>query len=617
MKTTIITILSIVTFSGLFATEYDTIYIKDFGISANSRQNATLEVKEALTEAKSVKNPLLLFETGRYDFWPQYAEERDYYESNTNDINPKRLGILIENFDRLTLDGNGAEFIFHDRMQPLTVDHSANIEIRNFTVDWDIPLTAQAEIIEIDSISITLKINILESPYIIEDNRLYFVGEGWRSQIWGVMEVQKEERIIAPYTGDHPGWSAWGWERSFAREIRPGVVRIKQGFGPKRPATGNILILRHSVRDHAGIFLFHSKNILIRNADVYHTAGLGVLAQFSENISMDSVRMIPNPRKDRYLSSHDDGFHFSNCKGQIRITECDFAMLMDDPINIHGTSVRIIKKTEPNKLRCRFIHHQTVGLQWARAGEEIGYIENESMVTVASGVVKSFIPVDREVFEIEFEANVPEEIREGDALENLTWTADAYIANNRFMSCRARGILVSTPGKVVIEQNYFESSGSAILIAGDANEWYETGAVSDVIIRRNVFASPCLTSMYQFCEGIISIFPEIPDPGLSENKFHRNIRIEENVFHPFDYPILYAKSVDGLSFKGNELIRSYEFKPFHNRKYSFSFEFCHNVEISGNTFSSDILGRNVSLRGMNKRGIKIGEDQKLEITKLK
>lgn len=37
------------------------------------------------------------------------------------------------------------------------------------------------------------------------------------------------------------------------------------------------------------------------------------------------------------------------------------------------------------------------------------------------------------------------------------------------MSCRARGILVSTPGKVLIERNYFESSGSAILIAGDAN----------------------------------------------------------------------------------------------------------------------------------------------------
>ena len=57
----------------------------------------------------------------------------------------------------------------------------------------------------------------------------------------------------------------------------------------------------------------------------------------------------------------------------------------------------------------------------------------------------------------------------GDALENLTWSPDVEIKNTFFGSCRARGLLVTTPGKVVIENNIFESSGSAILIAGDAN----------------------------------------------------------------------------------------------------------------------------------------------------
>ena len=64
---------------------------------------------------------------------------------------------------------------------------------------------------------------------------------------------------------------------------------------------------------------------------------------------MDHVKMIPNPNKNRYLSGHDDGFHFSNCKGQINITHCEFAALMDDPVNIHGISVRIIKKLGPNQ----------------------------------------------------------------------------------------------------------------------------------------------------------------------------------------------------------------------------------------------------------------------------
>lgn len=514
------------------------------------------------------------------------------------------------------LDGNGAEFIFHDRMQPLTVDHSSNIEICNFTVDWDIPLTAQAEIVSIDSFSVNLRINKYESPYIIEDDKLVFVGEGWRSSVSEVMEVEKDERLIAPQTGDIPIWSYKGWEDAFTEELEPGLVRIKQKFNSQMPTIGNILILRHSARDHAGIFLFHSTDIAVRNVGIFHTAGLGVLSQYTENISLSKVMMVPNPRKDRYFSGHDDAFQFSNCKGQISISDCEFAMLMDDPINIHGTSVRIIEKTGAAKLRCRFMHHQSTGMQWARTGEKVGFIENESMTTLGTGRVKAFSPVDKDVFDIEFENDVPGNLLAGDALENLTWTPDTHIYNNRFMSGRARGLLITTPGKVVIENNYFESSGSAILIAGDANNWYETGAVSDVIIRNNVFADPCLTSMYQFTEGIISIYPEIPDTQPAK-PFHRNIRIYENEFHPFDFPVLYAKSTDGLTFNNNKLIRSTRFIPFHERKYTLSFEFCRNVVVTGNTFSGDILGRNVCLKGMRGRDYKIGKGQKLEIIRIK
>ncbi len=599
-----------------YAAENDTIRLSDYDILPNSRVNTTMAMREALRQAKSLKNPIILFDKGRYDFWPQYSEERNYYESNTTDINPKRLAMLIEDFDNLTIDGNGADFVFHDRIQPITVDHSSNINIQNFTIDWDIPLTAQGEVMEIENDFIVLKINKIESPYIIENGKLIFVGEGWKSGIWGIMEIERESRLIAPFTGDS-GCCGRGWDLAEVKEIETGLVKINKPFGLQRPEKGNFLILRHNKRDHAGMFFSHSKNIEVKNVEIYHTAGLGILSQFTENISMDHVKMIPNPNKNRYLSGHDDGFHFSNCKGQITVTNCEFAALMDDPINIHGTSVRIIKKLAPDKLLCRFVHHQTVGLDWARQGENIGFIRSETMETIGNDLVTEFKSISNQDFEILFEDEIPDRINVGDALENLTWTPDAFIANSRFMSCRARGILVSTPGKVVIEGNYFESSGSAILIAGDANNWYETGAVKDILIRNNIFADPCLTSMYQFSEAIISIFPEIPNPELAKEKFHKNIRIEDNEFYPFDYPILYARSVDGLVFKGNSLTRSYSFKSFHRRKFSFSFEYCENVVISSNTFSDDILGRNASFTGMKKSDYIINQDQDIKIKQSK
>jgi len=61
--------------------------------------------------------------------------------------------------------------------------------------------------------------------------------------------------------------------------------------------------------------------------------------------------------------------------------------------------------------------------------------------------------------------------------------------------------------------------------------------------------------------GYISIYPEIPKLN-NETPFHRNIIIENNVFHPFDYPVLYAKSVDNINFVNNKIIGARDLKPF-------------------------------------------------------
>src|SRR5688572_29770159 len=107
-----------------YSGESDTIHMKDFGLIPDSRKNAVKLVQLALDSCRKLKDPVLVFKKGRYDFWPLYAIEKTYFESNTTANNPKRCAILLNEFNGLTIDANGSEFIFHDRIQPFTIDHS-------------------------------------------------------------------------------------------------------------------------------------------------------------------------------------------------------------------------------------------------------------------------------------------------------------------------------------------------------------------------------------------------------------------------------------------------------------------------------------------------------------
>lgn len=588
------------------------ISVGDFGLRPNSRINAVPYVQKALEACRKHPGSVLKFPKGRYDFWAAHAVERDYYETNTYDNNPKTLAIVLDNMQDVMIDGDGSEFIMHGRMQPVTLHKSKNITLRNFSVDWDIPLTAQATVLKKTPQYMEVEIDTRQYPYVIENNRLMFVGEGWKSGMWSIMQFEPDTHFVAYNTGDNIGWRGYN-----AEEVRPGVVRIsdpKNEINHLWPVEGTLLALRHSDRDHAGVFLYHSENVVMEHLNIYHTCGLGVLSQYSKDITLNDVHMVPNKEKGRVFSGHDDGFHFMGCSGLLKIENCSWAGLMDDPINIHGTCSRIMEVLSPTRIKCRFMQNMSEGMEWGRAGEKVGFIESTTMHTVATGVMTKFEAINKADFIVELSEPLPAGVGEGFALENLTCTPDAEIRNNHFGSCRARGLLVSTPGKVIIEDNVFESSGSAILIAGDANAWYESGAVKDVLIRRNQFMYPCNSSLYQFCEAVISIDPEIPEPK-ARYPYHRNIRIEDNTFYLFDYPILFARSVDGLSFTGNVLVRDTTYQPYHYRKAGITLQACRNVRIGKNVVKGDVLGRNVVVEKMKPSDVKFSKERFFKLIK--
>ncbi len=592
------------------------IYLKDFGLRNTRNRDCNKFINDAIKTIDPEKPTVLVFTRGEYHFYPGGSNKRNYFELNTTDVNPRNCAFLFENMKNLVIDGKGSTLIFHGQMQPFTFDNCKNVVLKNVNIDWEQPLIAQAQILQVKEKAIRVSINLKESPFRVEEGKILFGTSKDNLNPWkSTMEFDRAGRYIVPQTGDQ-GCLGLGWENYLAENILPGIIEINLPL-LRKPAVGNYLVMRHADRIHSGIFIQNSLNIAIENVNLYHATGLGVLAQFSENLTFNGYRAIPNKNKNRYFGGGDNGIQVSNCKGKVVIENCEFAGLMDDPVNVHGTSVMITEIVNNKQLKCKFMHHQSVGLIWGHSGDKISFIENSLMKPLGTGVITSFRTIDKENFLLTFKDIIPKNLEVGDALENLTWSPDLHVKNSHFKSCRARGLLVSTPGKVVIENNTFESSGSAILIAGDANNWFESGAVTNVIIRNNVFTDLCNTSPYQFCEAVISIYPEIPVLNENTPTFHKNISIENNQFQAFDYPVLFARSVDSISFKNNTVARSTRFEPYHSRKFTFSFEACKNATISGNSFSEGVLGMNILLKWMPDSELKCEKEQNLSVKSIK
>ena len=57
------------------------ISVADFGLKPDTRENAVAYVQKAIEACRGKEPVTLVFPEGRYDFWPQYAHEKNYYET--------------------------------------------------------------------------------------------------------------------------------------------------------------------------------------------------------------------------------------------------------------------------------------------------------------------------------------------------------------------------------------------------------------------------------------------------------------------------------------------------------------------------------------------------------
>jgi len=486
----------------------------------------------------TAKDPIVIhFAPGEYEFHPDNALKLKLHITNTNDAPnaPKAIALAFQGVRHVRViggaEGKRSDLYMRGTMIQTFFDRAEDVRLQGLTFDYRRPTTSEYTVLEVASDHADLAIH-KDSKYAIEKGHMVWVGEGWRHDAF---------RQGAQQQGDPVEGTLWRDGIQFDKvskieELSAGKIRV---YFSKNPGfvKGRIWQERDPYRDCTGSFARNSKDIVWEDCAYHYMHGMGLVNQFCENLTLKKVDLAPRPGSGRTCACWADAIQVSGCRGQFIAEDCSFSGTQDDPINVHGTHLRIVERRAADQLLVRFCHGQTYGFESFFAGDEIDFVHADSLRIFASGKVKKAEMKGERDMLLTLEKPAPDGIAANDVLENVTWTPEVEIRNCRIGMCSTRGFLITTRRKVLVENNTFKKTAmSAILVSDDARNWFESGPVRDMTIRGN-----------RFIKCGIDISPENA-AAKPEESVHENIRIENNFF---DRARIYAKSVKGLVITGN------------------------------------------------------------------
>jgi hypothetical protein len=531
-----------------------TVFIKTPATGAD----ATPIVREALQECRRTKATKLIFEKGSYVFQPDLASEK-YVSVSNNDEGLKRFAFDLSGMAGLEIDGQGSDFKFNGFICPFLLEKSNRISVKNLSIDFIRTFHSEGKIVGsyLDSLDVEFA---AEFPYMVQNNKLTFTG----NQVIGKDNGGEPKRVIFPFwhlleydaVKREPaatGYDFLNVQNMIVKELKPGVVRL---YHPRlRGALGNTMIFNATDRLVPAFTISDSEGVNLKRVTIYHAGGVGVLAQRSNNILLDSVKVIAAP--GRMVSTAADATHFVNCGGKITLQNSIFQSMMDDATNIHGIYVKITKIISPKEVLVKLVHYQQFGFDAFKPNTKVELTEAESLNAYGNNIVSKVERLNKEYTKLTFAAPLHKSVKLGDVVSSAEQYPEVLMKNCRVEKNRARGILLGSRGKTVIENNYFHTHCSAINLEGDGRFWYEQAGVRDLTIRGNMFDNCNYSFMLGI--GVIRVSSGIEENKKAVSRYNKNILIENNTFRVFNPNILHMYSVDNLTYRNNKVIENSEY----------------------------------------------------------
>ncbi|MBQ8811663.1 MAG: hypothetical protein IJZ70_05085 [Bacteroidales bacterium] len=579
MRTDLLIVTLLLSFS-ISMESKEIINARDRGIVPDTGCDMLPSLRALFDDVASYGVPVeVRFEPGKYHLFSERASDCSIIKS---------VGITIDGADSLTIDGCGAEFVGHGAVSPFTFSGCSDLHVKNLVFDWERPLISQGKIVAWNPEYVDVEIDRAEYPYRISGGKAVFYGDDWEGLVSdrSYSTIYDRNGDVLQGTKDYFISRENLLFRGEAEELSDNIIRF-HGTPDTYVEPGNRLALYHRLYGGSIFTLTDCSDVVLSDIDIYHSPGMGAFAVQSEDICLDDFNVIVRPDSGRCFSSVADALHFSQCRGKIVVRNSSFGGQGDDALNVHGRYY-LVRSVSPD--RKSLVLEVTRGLlsEVPEAGEYIWFVRDGMYVTSHPQPVFSVSDVADSSMLLEFEDPLDDAVSAGCHIENADWIPDLEVCGCSFAkSNRARGILFTTSGEVRIHDNEFRSAGAAILIEGDTDYWFESGPVRDVDIYGNIFID-CATSVrdsithWGWGEAVITVTPSHGPVSDTSLAYHSGITVRDNIFEVFDYPIVYARSVDGLKFSGNEVVKTDSYRPVLWHRNMFTFEGCRNVVIDDN-----------------------------------
>lgn len=514
---------------------------------------------------------------GEYHFYPEDAIEKFYYISN-NDYGIKSIAFLLEDKNNITINGEDAKLIFHGKISPFVIDKCKNITIKNLTIDYIEPMYFEAKIIDSGTNFVEMEYDDSQFHIDLHNKEFRFYGENWENICERVLVNEFDAKIKGPaakaktyfaYLGDEKCTNMYASLYRYLTATKTGdnKLRLEGELGFKHNV-GNLWLCTHNKRENPGVFVTESSDILLDNILLSHTLSMGIICQLSNNITLNKV--VAAPSGNRNLSVDADATHFVNCSGYIHLNKCSFESMMDDALNIHGIYMPCNQKLSDNEVLLEFGHYQQLGVNIFKTNDKVRLVNNETLLPVAEFTVAESKFISRKYIFLKTKESLPPEIPKGYVFENCSTAPTVHIENCNSGYNRPRGFLITTAGDTLIENCAFHNLSHAISICGDANSWYESGPIGNVVLRNNNFDNSAYSG-----GAVIQVSPKIKTFKMP---YHSKLLVENNYFRTNGKRFMDAEFCDTIVFKGNTFKNDSNLNPNEALgENGFKIQNCNNV----------------------------------------